>query len=33
MNPNGQWLWIQEQVPELHMKEALVACLIRGSNA
>lgn len=33
MNPNGQWLWIQHHVPELKMKEALAACLIRGSNS
>jgi hypothetical protein len=33
MNPNGQFLWIQDCVPSLHMKEAMAACLIRGSNA
>lgn len=33
MHPNGQWLWIQERVPGLRMKEAMAACLIRGSNA
>jgi glutathione synthase/RimK-type ligase-like ATP-grasp enzyme len=33
MNPNGQWLWVQERVPELKLKEALAACLIRGSNS
>jgi hypothetical protein len=33
MNPNGQFLWVQHHVPTLRMKEALAACLIRGSNA
>jgi glutathione synthase/RimK-type ligase-like ATP-grasp enzyme len=33
MNPNGQVLWIQDLVPSLHMREAMAACLIRGSNA
>jgi glutathione synthase/RimK-type ligase-like ATP-grasp enzyme len=32
MNPNGQFIWVQERVPSLHMKEAMAACLIRGSN-
>lgn len=32
-NPNGQWLFIQDLVPELKMKEALAACLIRGKTA
>ncbi|GCE29453.1 ATP-grasp ribosomal peptide maturase [Dictyobacter alpinus] len=31
-NPNGQWLWVEEAVPELKMKEALAECLIRGAN-
>lgn len=33
MNPNGQWLFVQHRVPELHMREALAACLIRGANS
>jgi glutathione synthase/RimK-type ligase-like ATP-grasp enzyme len=33
MNPNGQFLWVQELVPTLHMREAMAACLIRGSDA
>jgi glutathione synthase/RimK-type ligase-like ATP-grasp enzyme len=33
MNANGQFLWVQQRVPTLRMKEALAACLIRGSNA
>jgi glutathione synthase/RimK-type ligase-like ATP-grasp enzyme len=33
MNPNGQFLWVQDCVPTLRMKEAMAACLIRGSNA
>jgi hypothetical protein len=32
MNPNGQFLWVQDRVPTLHMREAMAACLIRGSN-
>ena len=31
-NPTGQFLFIQERVPELKMGEALVACLIRGKS-
>lgn len=30
INPNGQWLWVQQLVPELKMKEALAAQLIQG---
>ncbi len=33
MNPSGQFLWVQERVPILHMREAMAACLIRGSDA
>lgn len=33
INPNGQWLFVQEQVPDLKMKEALASCLIRGKSA
>jgi glutathione synthase/RimK-type ligase-like ATP-grasp enzyme len=33
MNPSGQFLWVQDRVPSLHMKEAMAACLIRGANA
>jgi hypothetical protein len=33
MNPNGQFLWVQDHVPTLHLREAMAACLIRGSNA
>jgi glutathione synthase/RimK-type ligase-like ATP-grasp enzyme len=33
MNPNGQFLWVQERVPTLKLREAMAACLIRGSNA
>jgi D-alanine-D-alanine ligase-like ATP-grasp enzyme len=32
MNPNGQFLWVQERVPTLKMREAMAACLMRGSN-
>jgi glutathione synthase/RimK-type ligase-like ATP-grasp enzyme len=32
-NPNGQWLWVQGNVPSLKMKEAFAACLIRGANS
>jgi glutathione synthase/RimK-type ligase-like ATP-grasp enzyme len=31
-NPNGQFLFVQQAVPELKMAEALAACLIRGAN-
>jgi hypothetical protein len=30
INPNGQWIWVEERVPELKMKEALAYYLIRG---
>lgn len=30
INPNGQWLWVQTKLPDMKMKEALAACLIRG---
>ena len=32
INPNGQFLFVQERVPELRMGEAMAACLIRGRN-
>lgn len=32
-NPNGQFVFVQQAVPELHMVEALCACLIRGANS
>jgi len=32
INPNGQFLHLQERLPELRMDEALAACLIRGGN-
>ena len=32
-NPNGQFLFVEKLVPELKMLDALVACLIRGSNS
>lgn len=32
INPNGQWLWVQEHLPQLKMKEAMAACLIRGNS-
>jgi hypothetical protein len=30
INPNGQWLWLQQLVPELKIKEAVAAQLSRG---
>jgi hypothetical protein len=33
MNPNGQWLWVQQRVPTLRMAEAMVACLVRGATS
>jgi glutathione synthase/RimK-type ligase-like ATP-grasp enzyme len=32
INPNGQFLFVQQRVPELRMAEARAACLIRGGN-
>lgn len=32
INPNGQFLYVQERVPELRMGEAMAACLVRGRN-
>ena len=31
-NPNGQWLFIEHQVPELKMREKMAQCLIRGKS-
>ncbi len=31
-NPNGQFLFIEQKVPELPLLDALAACLIRGSS-
>ena len=31
-NPNGQFLFVEQLVPELKLLDALAACLIRGSN-
>ncbi|HTB79574.1 MAG TPA: hypothetical protein VK717_01675 [Opitutaceae bacterium] len=31
-NPNGQWAFVEDHVPELKMYDALIGCLIRGSN-
>jgi glutathione synthase/RimK-type ligase-like ATP-grasp enzyme len=32
-NPNGQFMFVEKQVPELRMTAALAACLIRGANS
>jgi glutathione synthase/RimK-type ligase-like ATP-grasp enzyme len=32
-NPNGQFIFIEELVPELRMTDALAACLIRSANS
>jgi hypothetical protein len=32
-NPNGQFIWVEQLVPELRMTEALASCLIRGANS
>jgi glutathione synthase/RimK-type ligase-like ATP-grasp enzyme len=32
-NPNGQFMFIEQKVPQLAMTDALVSCLIRGANA
>lgn len=32
-NPNGQFIFIEERVPELRVTEALASCLIRGGNS
>lgn len=33
INPNGQWLWLQQLVPELRIAEAIADRLIRGNTA
>lgn len=32
INPNGQFLFLQERLPELRLDEAMAACLLRGGN-
>ena len=32
-NPNGQFIFIEDKVPELGLTDALAACLIRGASA
>lgn len=32
INPNGQFLFVQDRVPELRLDEALAGCLLRGAN-
>ena len=32
-NPAGQFIWVEQMVPELRMTEALASCLIRGANS
>ncbi len=32
INPNGQFLFVQQRVPRLRMAEAMAACLMRGGN-
>lgn len=31
-NANGQFIFVEDRVPELEMTDALAACLVRGSN-
>lgn len=31
-NPNGQFIFVEDRVPELRMTDALAACLVRGTN-
>ena len=31
-NPNGQFIFVEDRVPELGMTDALAACLIRGAG-
>jgi glutathione synthase/RimK-type ligase-like ATP-grasp enzyme len=31
-NPNGQFIFVENKVPELAMTDELAACLVRGSN-
>lgn len=33
INANGQWMFVEQRVPELRMLDAMAACLIRGGNA
>ncbi len=32
-NPNGQFMFVEELVPDLKMRTALASCLIRGANS
>jgi glutathione synthase/RimK-type ligase-like ATP-grasp enzyme len=32
-NPNGQFMFLEQKVPQLAMTDALVGCLIRGANS
>jgi glutathione synthase/RimK-type ligase-like ATP-grasp enzyme len=32
INPNGQFLFVQDRLPELRLDAALAACLLRGAN-
>lgn len=32
LNPNGQFMWQEDVVPDLKMTDALASCLIRGAN-
>lgn len=32
-NPNGQFIFVEDRVPELRMTDALAACLVRGANS
>ena len=29
MNPNGQWAWIEQRCPEIHIREALIELLVK----
>lgn len=31
-NPNGQWMWVENQLPQLKMKDALIDCLVKGAG-
>ena len=33
INPNGQWLWVAELVPELRIAEALAELLLNGKSS
>jgi hypothetical protein len=31
-NPNGQFIFVEHELPELALTDALAACLVRGAS-